>query len=111
MEGDSPKSPPETVKKLRQRELGGLRMPGGGSNSSRLGGTKTGSGFSVAGVVSIPLKPKRKSACFLQKYYQVAGIARRNSRKCFAGISRPSGFGGVNLTLPRATKKASPSFN
>jgi hypothetical protein len=52
---------PEAVKKIRQREIGGGRAcPGKG----QIHDTKTGTGFSVAGVVFNPLKPSRESSFF-----------------------------------------------
>ncbi len=85
-------------------------MPGEGTNSSRLGGTKTGGGFSVAGLVFNPLKPKRESACIYKNIPQGASVARRKSGKCFSVNHLPPGFGGVNLPLPRATREAFPSL-
>jgi hypothetical protein len=43
---------------------------------------------------------------YLDKYSQVAGVARRKSDERFSVIHHPPGFGGVNLTLPRATREA-----
>jgi hypothetical protein len=86
-------------------------MPGEGTNSSRLGGTKTGSDFSVARSVFKPRRRKRSLVCIYESFSQVAGVAPRKSGKCFMGMHLPPGFGGVNLSLPRATIKAFASLH
>jgi hypothetical protein len=102
-----PPAPPEAVKKFRQREIGGPGMPGGGANSRRPNRR-----WFLRGRRGIyPTEAEVRISLFLLEYCQIAGVARRKSGKRFADIYLPPGFGGVNLPLPRPTRKAFPSLH
>ena len=96
-----PLHPPEALKKFRQREIRGPWMPGKG----QIHAAKTGAGFSVADPALNLLEPKRESFCFYKNIPRLSA-SLGGSLGSASRSSIPPGFGGLNLPLPRTTRKA-----
>ena len=77
------------MKKFRPREIGEPAQPGGGANSSRLGGTKTGADFSAARTVFNSIEPMRKSFCLYRNIPKLpASVGGSRGRASRSSASR-----------------------